>query len=115
MARLAPGRQLFGQRAGLGIVEVEDGRLRRGEEAGSKADAAFLLELARAGLDRLLRHFADPAKAYRAVPRPEVAPRQSVSSAPNTLAAEVSAKWTSSSALLPLSVLALGPPIQPVR
>jgi ATP-dependent helicase/nuclease subunit B len=41
---------------------------------GRKADAAALLARARTGVERLLRHFANPATAYIAVPRPEIAP-----------------------------------------
>jgi ATP-dependent helicase/nuclease subunit B len=41
---------------------------------GARLDAQELLARARVGLQRLLAHFANPASAYVAVPRPEVAP-----------------------------------------
>ncbi len=49
-----------------------------GEEraaGGARSDPAILLAQARAGLTRLLHHFADPQTAYIAVPRPDIAPR----------------------------------------
>ncbi|MDX6751118.1 double-strand break repair protein AddB [Geminicoccaceae bacterium 1502E] len=69
-----------------GVAQVMLWSLKGGEEGGALLDpalsrgrevrsAARLAEDARAGLEKLVRYFDDPAVPYVPVPRPEVAPR----------------------------------------